>query len=326
MKKSTKKVLGAVVGIGTGVLALGETFYQGVLNIRFKQKTIDKTGLLVNEEEDKFWRECEIYQDGIKWFKDSDFPDTIIRSRLGRDTHSVIIPADKETDRWAIVIHGYTADPTSMSHYAWKYHEMGYNVLMPHMLGHGNDPSKYCTMGFYDRYMILDWIDYIVDKNPNAKILMHGVSMGSATTMLVTGEPLPENVVAAVADCGYTSCWDEYAVQINEMFKLPVVPFLPLFNKISKLHKNFDFKECAPIKAVAKSKTPTLFIHGADDDFVPYRMMEPLYNACTAEKKMLTVNGAFHANSVFVENELYWNTVNNFVNKYFDETKAELTA
>lgn len=326
MKKTTKKVLGAAAGIGAGAIALGELFYQGILNVKFKKKTIDKTGIFNNEEEDKFWRECELYQDGIRWFNDSDFPETVIRSRLGRNTHSVIIPADEKSDRWAVVIHGYTGDPATMAHYARKYHGMGYNVLMPHMLGHGSDPSKYCTMGYYDRYMILDWIDYIIDKNPDAKILMHGISMGSATTMLVTGEPLPENVVAAVADCGYTSCWEEYAVQIGELFGLPTVPFLPLFNKISKLHKNFDFKECAPIKAVAKSKTPTLFIHGADDEFVPYRMMEPLYNACTAEKEMLTVNGAFHANSVFVENELYWNTVFGFIGKFFEEKKAEMTA
>ncbi len=326
MKKQTKRIIGAAVGIGAGALALGEAFYQSILNIRFKNKTIDKTGIFANEEEDKFWRECELYQDGIKWFNDSDIPDTIIRSRLGRDTHSNIIPADKETDRWAIVIHGYTGDPATMAHYAWKYHQMGYNVLMPHMLGHCNDPAKYCTMGYYDRYMILDWIDYIIDKNPDAKILMHGISMGSATTMLVTGEPLPQNVVAAVADCGYTSCWDEYAVQVGELFGLPTVPFLPLFNGISKLHKNFDFKKCAPIEAVAKSKTPTLFVHGADDEFVPYRMMEPLYNACTAEKEKLTIDGAFHANSVFVNNELYWNTVFAFVEKFFEDKKEELTA
>ncbi len=326
MKKSTKKIIGAAAGIGAGALALGEVFYQSILNIDFKRKTIDKTGLFVNEEEERFYRENEIYQHGVKWFKEADIPDTVIRSRLGRNTHANIIYSDKITDRWAVVIHGYTGDPLSMSHYAWKYHEMGYNVLMPHMLGHANDPSKYCTMGYYDRYMILDWIEYIIDLNPDAKILMHGVSMGSATTMLVTGEPLPDNVVAAVADCGYTSCWDEYEVQIGEMFKLPTVPFLPLFNKISKLHKNFDFKECAPVKAVAKSKTPTLFIHGEDDEFVPYKMMEPLYNACTAEKEMLTVKGAVHANSVFVENELYWNTVTDFIEKYFDNKKVEITA
>lgn len=70
-------------------------------------------------------------------------------------------------------------------------------------------------MGYYDRFIILDWIDYIVGLDPKAKILMHGVSMGSATTMLVTGEDLPSNVVAAVADCGYTNCWDEYASQMK---------------------------------------------------------------------------------------------------------------
>ena len=59
---------------------------------------------------------------------------------------------------------------------------------------------------------------------------------------------------------------------------------------------------------------------------MPYKMMEPLYNACTAEKDMLSVKGAVHANSVFVENEIYWDKVTSFVEKYFNEEKAGLTA
>ena len=54
-------------------------------------------------------------------------------------------------------------------------------------------------------------------KRPKAKIVLHGVSMGAATTMMTTGEDLPENVVLAIEDCGFTSVYD--------IFEDPVLDF-----------------------------------------------------------------------------------------------------
>ncbi len=317
MKKSVKAVIGTALGAGAVALAAGEVMYHSVLNMDL-QRRFAKMKFFRNEEEEKFWAECETYQDGLKWYKDIEPEILTIYSRIGRDMRADFIPAESQSDKWAVVIHGYTADTAVMSHYAWKYHATGYNVILPHMVGHDSDTVRYCSMGYYDKLVIVDWINYIVNLNPDAKILMHGVSMGSATTMLVTGEEIPANVVCAIADCGYTSCWDEYKYQAKQMFHLPAFPVLYSANAASKRRKNFDFKQCAPIDAVKRSKTPTLFIHGADDDFVPYHMMQPLYDSCAAsDKQMLTVPGSFHANAAFADNELYWNTVTDFTAKYF---------
>lgn len=321
-KKIVKGIAGAAIGAGAGVLAASAVMYESVLNMKLN-RLVQKTGLFTNKEEAKFWAENEIYLDGIKWYREIKPSVLTVDSRIGREAFADCIPAADASHKWAIVIHGYSAGTESMSHYAWKYNQLGYNVILPHMVGHDNDFSVhkqyYTSMGYYDKSFILDWIDYVVAQDSEAEIILHGVSMGSATTMLTTGEDLPDNVKAAVADCGYTSCWDEYAAQTKAMFRLPTFPILDLANAISKLRGNFDFKKCAPIEAVAKSKTPTVFVHGEDDDFVPYEMMEPLYNACSAEKEMLTIPGSFHANAVFAGNELYWNTVLDFIGKYVSE-------
>lgn len=318
MKKSLKAVSGVLLGTGAACVLAGEVLYEAFLNMGVNKRMRD-AGLFYNEEEAKFWAESRIYAEGTKWFK-SVSPETVsLPSRIGRDIFANIIPADEKSSKWAVVIHGYTAGPASMSHYALQYHRRGFNVLLPHMLGHGPDKVKYCSMGYKDRLAVLDWINYIIGTDEEAKILLHGVSMGSATTMMVTGEDLPENVVCAVADCGYSSCWDEYAGQLKEMFGLPPFPLLYAANAVSKLRGNFDFKKCSPIEAVSRSKTPTLFIHGEDDAFVPYSMMQPLYESCSApDKQTLSVPGAFHANSAFVDNELYWSAVDGFAGKYFE--------
>ena len=52
---------------------------------------------------------------------------------------------------------------------------------------------------------------------------------------------------------------------------------------------------------------------------VPYSMLDKLYSAAACEKECLTVNGAGHALSSSVEPELYWNTVESFIDKYLEK-------
>ena len=193
---------------------------------------------------------------------------------------------------------------------------MGFNVLAPYLRAHGKSEHKYCSMGWLERLDIVDWINYIVERHPGCKIILHGCSMGSATVMMTTGEALPSNVVCAVADCGYTSVWDEYSVQIGDTLGLPETPFLQLANLAAKIKIGFDFKEASALKQVRKSKTPTLFIHGDRDDFVPLWMNYPLYKNAACEKERLIVSNAPHAASAIVAPELYWSTVERFIKKY----------
>ena len=67
---------------------------------------------------------------------------------------------------------------------------------------------------------------------------------------------------------------------------------------------------------MARSVTPTLFIHGEDDTFVPYRMMDVLYGKCSAEKDRLSVPGAKHDESCEKAPDLYWAKTDAFVAKY----------
>ena len=57
-------------------------------------------------------------------------------------------------------------------------------------------------------------------------MVVHGVSMGAATTMMVSGEELPPYVKCFVEDCGYTSVWDEFKGELKNQFGLPAFPLL----------------------------------------------------------------------------------------------------
>ena len=69
----------------------------------------------------------------------------------------------------------------------------------------------------------------------------------------------------------------------------------------------YDFKEASSLTAVSKCERPMLFFHGTADDFIPYSMMNELYEAKPGtNKQMLTAKGATHANSLYLLGESYW--------------------
>ncbi len=47
-------------------------------------------------------------------------------------------------------------------------------------------------------------------------------------------------------------------------------------------------------------------------------MMEGLYDATTSPKEKLTIEGAGHAKASKVNPELYWSTIENFIDKYLN--------
>ena len=198
-----------------------------------------------------------------------------------------------------------------------NFYKKGYNVLVPDLRCHGLSEGNYIGMGWHDRLDIIDWINYIIDKDDSSKIILFGTSMGAATTMMTTGENLPSNVKLAICDCGYTSVWDEFEYQLKENFKLPKFPVLYATNTVCKVIANYDLKEASSIKQIEKSKTPTLFIHGTNDTYVPFYMLDEVYEAENSEKEKLEVEGAVHCGSVNTNPELYWNTIDNFIDKYF---------
>lgn len=240
-----------------------------------------------------------------------------ITSYDGLQLHGYFIPAEIPSDRYVIAVHGYKSSAEAMADYAWHYYCQGWNVLVPEQRAHGLSEGRYIGMGCQERYDMLDWVDSILAENARARILFHGVSMGAATVMLVTGEPdLPENVCAAVEDCGYSSVTDQFTMQLKEQFGLPPFPLIPAASLVTKMRAGYFFGDGNCVRAVSRSVTPTLFIHGDADTFVPFTMLDAVYSAASCEKQKLVVSGAEHAESLDTDPVKYWAAVDSFVETY----------
>jgi fermentation-respiration switch protein FrsA (DUF1100 family) len=174
-------------------------------------------------------------------------------------------------------------------------------------------------MGWHDRKDMLLWIDKIIEIDPEAEIILFGVSMGGATVMMTSGEEdLPPNVKVIVEDSGYATVSDVFVYQLNDLFGLPPFPVMNAANTMTKLRAGYDLYEASAVDQVKKSKTPILFIHGDADTFVPYEMLDEVYSAATVDKDKLIIQDAGHGDAEKVDPVTYWNTVWSFVEKYID--------
>ena len=236
-----------------------------------------------------------------------------LKSGDGLDLVGDVFTTDENSHKWLIAIHGYTGKREHMYSYARYYAEKGYNVLTPDMRSHGESEGKLIGMGWLDKEDVKLWIDYVLNIDPQAEIVLHGVSMGGATVMMTSGEDLPENVKAIIDDCGYTSVWDEFTDEARYLFNISQFPILYTASAISKLRAGYSFQEASALEQVKKTNIPIFFIHGSEDNFVNTDMVYRLYDACPTKKDIFVVEGAGHGQSLYLDPDQYFEKVFRFI-------------
>ena len=303
-KKITISIFIILLTLFIGVSSLvGVLFYNLALNANYSKD------IIYAEYNDKNLNDAQ------KWLEEkSNYSDKYIESYDKLQLHSYVV--SQNSNKWAIVVHGYGGSGKLMSDKSKYFYDMGYNVLIPDLRGHGKSEGDYIGMGWKDRLDIISWINFIIKENPNAEIVLHGTSMGAATVLMTSGENLPSNVKAIVADCAYTSAWDEFSYQLETYLKVPSYYILNVTNMVTKLKAGYSLKEASALECVKKATVPILYIHGDKDKFVPYSMMDKLYDATSSPKEKLTIDGGEHANSDLVSPFLYWLTLEDFLNQY----------
>lgn len=244
--------------------------------------------------------------------------DTVIVNSEGLKLHGYYLKAALPTRKAAVLVHGYTDCAISMFPIAYLFNrQLRYNVLLPDLQYHGKSEGKAINMGWKDRMDVLEWIK-VANKifGNNTEMVIQGISMGGATTMMISGEKLPPYIKCLIEDCGYTSAWDEFDYELKSMFGLPKFPLLYSASALCKLRYGWSFGEASALTQVAKCKLPMLFIHGSADTYVPTQMVYPLYKAKPQPKELWIVPGAIHAMSYHDNQKAYTEKVALFVNKY----------
>ncbi len=258
----------------------------------------------------------------MTWLMDYGFEKYTMVNDRGQKLCGYLMKPEKESKVYVFGAHGYRSDGKGeWCHYARHWvEEKGYNMFFVDHQSAGESDGRYIGFSSYESRDAIKWIDFMVEEfGSDIQIILHGISMGSATVMLMTGSgKLPENVKFTIADCGFTSAYDEFTCKL-EPLHMPKIS-LDIVNSINRKKAGYDLqKDTNALGAVGKAEIPMLFIHGGKDDFVPTYMVYQLHDACSSEyKDLLIVPEADHARSYYFGKKEYDEKTDEFIGKFID--------
>lgn len=318
-----KKVL-IIVGVALGIILIAliaAGFYIVNANLAMEHRG--------QNVEESYKEMKEKYPEMVPWLDSLQSTGALKDSTLLRDgdtkVHYYYASAPQPTCKTAVICHGYTDNAVRMLMIARIYNqEFGYNIIVPDMPHAGMSEDNHISMGYYEsqiaRKLAASAQGIFGNDTTKVEIVVHGISMGAATTMMTVGDDAVNkelNIKCAVEDCGYTSCWDEFSQEITNSYGIPPFPLLYVADVVCNVKNGWCFHDASPLEAMKSTSLPIFFIHGDTDTFVPTSMVHTLYAAKTkGDKELWLAPGSEHALSYYDHKEEYIKKVGSFVEKY----------
>lgn len=247
---------------------------------------------------------------------DSPFEQISIRSQnglqlSGRYYH---IRDDAPLD---ICFHGYRSTSlTDLCCFSELACKLGHNLLLPDQRAHGDSKGRTISFGVKERYDVLSWVDYAVERfGESTEIFLYGVSMGASTALMASDLGLSDNVKGIIADCPYSSP-EKIIRKVSGKMDYPTWLTWPLVILGAKIFGGFDIRESSAVKSVSNTDVPILLIHGEADGFVPCEMSDEIYRANPELVELHTFPGADHGISYLTDPERYREIVAEFLQKH----------
>ncbi len=317
MKKSLV-ALGALGGVLAGAYyGFNEWVYRALIYADFQvPKSLSKK---VSENESADYSEdserCK------KWLEDYGYKKYNMINADGNMLVAYHLQPKKKSNVYVFGSHGYRSDGKGEWCFFAKHYveELGYNFFFVDHQGAGESTGQYVGFSSFESRDSLQWLEFMNKKfGSDIQIILHGISMGSATVMLMTGsKKLPDNVKFTIADCGFTSALDEFTYKLTNL-GVPTKPIIPHIVNKNLRRAGYHFQhDTNALGAVQYAKVPMLFIHGDKDAFVPTYMVHQLYDNCGAPyKDKLIVEGADHAESYHLAPEKYEKKIDEFIEMF----------
>lgn len=189
----------------------------------------------------------------------------------------------------------------------------GYGVLLYDLRRHGQSRAEFSTIGFNERHDVTAALTFMRERAPENKIVLMGVSMGAAATLLAAAENT--GLMAVVAESSFLSFSDTVRHHV-QLAKLPAFPFAPLLIRFTAWRMNFNPADFDLLQAVKKIECPILFIGGTSDRRMPNAsVLEPLFAAARNPlKQKFIVEGAEHGHAFDKDQRSRVEYINAFTN------------
>ncbi|MGX7350952.1 hypothetical protein RU97_GL000333 [Enterococcus canis] len=216
---------------------------------------------------------------------------------------------------WVICVHGYRSNgKRDMAYPGYEWYRRGYQVLIPDLRAHGRSSGKIIGMGWNDRQDLIAWLAVIRKEDPEAQVILYGGSMGASTVMMAAGESLP-TVSLVIADCGYTSVYEEFYTMLKQALKLPPTTILWAADPFIRQLAGFSLKEASAVRKLHHYQGPLMVIHGTGDHFVPVEFAYQVVAASQGPKELHIVAEAPHLSAISYD-PAYFDRIEQFIRLY----------
>ena len=189
---------------------------------------------------------------------------------------------------------------------------LGYGVVLYDLRRHGHSPAEFSTIGFWERRDVEAAARIARERAPGDRIVLFGVSMGAAATLLAAAET--EGVAAVVADSSFLSLSHTVSHHLA-LRRIPTMPFAPMLVWMTAGRMSFSPSDFDVEAAVSKIRCPVLFIGGTMDERMPVdAVLDPLARSSRNPlSRRFVVDGAGHGHAYDADRVGYIAAVNAFL-------------
>ncbi|MBC2581510.1 alpha/beta hydrolase [Clostridium sp. DJ247] len=244
-----------------------------------------------------------------------------ITSLFGYKLSGTYIPNPIKTNNTVVIVHGFRGSRWESMKYADLYIDKGFNTLIYDSRYSGESGGNDVTFGFYEKYDLDKWIDWVYNKNKGGIIGVHGESMGASTLLLHSQlNEKSKRVKFYVADCPYSDLKALFIYRLEEDYHIKnklIGNILTFYtNIIANIRSGFAFSGASPINAIKDVRTPIMFIHGDSDKYIPFSMSEEMYSLKNGPKDIYIAPYSGHAQAYLYNKKVYKEKLYNFIDKY----------
>lgn len=193
------------------------------------------------------------------------------------------------------------------------FRERGYNVLLMDSRRHGESGGERVTLGYKERLDVEAGIDFMKAREPEDRIILFGVSMGAAASLLAAAER--PDVEAVISDSSFLNLEQVVTAYLDLLVGLPRFPLGDMLLFFMEQLGGFQKEDLNLEEAVRRiGDRPILFIGGSEDRQVPPDVQRKLYGAAESKlSDLLIVEGAGHGAAYRTDPDAYRKAVADFL-------------
>ena len=292
-------LIAAIILAVLAVLAIAAGFFFASSSMSIRRQTLDEA---------KKWQEDHY---DLSWYDPLEKTDYQVTSYDGYVLNVELIRNPVPADKYILLSHGYTDNRFGSLKYTKMYLDLGFNVIVYDLRGHGENEPTFCTYSARERKDLIVLIQDCRDRYQPAILGIHGESLGAATSIACLEEKPQIDFV--VADCGFSDISNVLKGGVKSMH-LPE-GLVSLASVCARLRYGYSYDMMRPIDSLADNEVSILFIHGAEDSFILPENSERMEKETKGYSELHLIPEATHAASVLTAPAEYKEIVAAFLTK-----------